>query len=759
MNKATLRLVMMTLIMLIASYGYAQVGINTDGTQPDNSSMLDIKSTNKGLLIPRMTEQQRLTINSPANGLMVYQIDGIKGFYYYSGQWIHLTDADSAVEKIDDLSDGKSDSDGTDDGSSIFLGINAGQNDDSSDNMNIGIGYQSMQTNISGAENTSVGFRTLYSNTNGNNNIAIGNAALYNNISGGKNVAIGTATLFKNTNLSNLVAVGYKALYRNSENAQGDLEGSANTALGSEAMVSNTLGYYNTATGYRSLAFNTTGYGSTATGYYAMYNNTEGKYNTAMGTSALFNNVSGNNNTSLGYHAGYNSTGNANVYLGTFAGYNETESNKLYIENTDAGASTALIYGEFGSDNTSTGNILRTNSEFQIGDPANAGYKFPIGRGTDGQILQTDSNGELSWVNLSNMGAQKIDDLSDGKSDSNTQYEGSSIFLGINAGLNDDSSNNMNIGIGFQSLQTNSNGQANVSIGYNSLYNCNAQYNVAVGKAALYNNTYGDKNVAIGTEALFGNDVKHGLVAVGYRALYHNSEGANYALEGSGNVALGEETLFSNTRGHFNTANGYRALYSNTTGWSNTALGYKAFYNGDVYDNSTALGYNADISASNQVRIGNADVTSIGGYAAWSNLSDGRFKTGVQENVPGLALLSKLRPVTYHLDMDALAKWQKTPDSLRLPESERLKAAEVQIGFIAQEVEQAAGELGFDFHAVDKPKNNNDRYGLRYAEFVPVLVKSIQEQQQTIEQQQKTIEQQQELLKKLESRIEALENK
>jgi len=102
--------------------------------------------------------------------------------------------------------------------------------------------------------------------------------------------------------------------------------------------------------------------------------------------------------------------------------------------------------------------------------------------------------------------------------------------------------------------------------------------------------------------------------------------------------------------------------------------------------------------------------------------------------------------------MDAIARYHKTPDSLRLAESEQLKAAEVQIGFIAQEVEEAAAALGFDFHGVDKPKNEESHYGLRYAEFVVPLVKGMQEQQAIIQEQQAMIE---ELVK----RIEELENK
>jgi hypothetical protein len=60
------------LLQLSGNSVTAQVGINTDNSTPDPSSILDMKSTEKGLLIPRMTRTQRNTINSPAEGLMVY---------------------------------------------------------------------------------------------------------------------------------------------------------------------------------------------------------------------------------------------------------------------------------------------------------------------------------------------------------------------------------------------------------------------------------------------------------------------------------------------------------------------------------------------------------------------------------------------------------------------------------------------------------------------------------------------------------------
>ena len=61
----------------------AQVGIGT--TNPSASALLELDSSNSGLLIPRMEESERLGIGSAANGLLVYQTDVVPGFYYYDG--------------------------------------------------------------------------------------------------------------------------------------------------------------------------------------------------------------------------------------------------------------------------------------------------------------------------------------------------------------------------------------------------------------------------------------------------------------------------------------------------------------------------------------------------------------------------------------------------------------------------------------------------------------------------------------------------
>ena len=76
-------LLIMTVVIVCIAHSSAQVGIGT--TTPDASALLDISSTNKGLLVPRMTQTQRLAIASPAAGLLVFQTDSPSGYYFYDG--------------------------------------------------------------------------------------------------------------------------------------------------------------------------------------------------------------------------------------------------------------------------------------------------------------------------------------------------------------------------------------------------------------------------------------------------------------------------------------------------------------------------------------------------------------------------------------------------------------------------------------------------------------------------------------------------
>jgi len=87
--------------LLLASSAFAQgVGINGTGAAADTSAILDLKSTSKGFLPPRMTQAERLAIVLPANGLVVFQTDGQAGLYYNVGtslapSWKLVADAGS----------------------------------------------------------------------------------------------------------------------------------------------------------------------------------------------------------------------------------------------------------------------------------------------------------------------------------------------------------------------------------------------------------------------------------------------------------------------------------------------------------------------------------------------------------------------------------------------------------------------------------------------------------------------------------------
>lgn len=79
--------------LLISLSVLAQTGIGI--TTPNASAKLEIASTDKGFLLPRMTSAQRTAITSPANGLLVYQTDSVTGFYVNTGTsaspvWLRL---------------------------------------------------------------------------------------------------------------------------------------------------------------------------------------------------------------------------------------------------------------------------------------------------------------------------------------------------------------------------------------------------------------------------------------------------------------------------------------------------------------------------------------------------------------------------------------------------------------------------------------------------------------------------------------------
>ena len=209
----------------------------------------------------------------------------------------------------------------------------------------------------------------------------------------------------------------------------------------------------------------------------------------------------------------------------------------------------------------------------------------------------------------------------------------------------------------------------------------------------------------------------------GYQSLYSNNTG-------NLNTAYGYQSLYSNSYGESNTAIGYQSLYSNATGHFNTALGFNAHSNVGNYHNSMGLGYDADPMASNRVHVGNSSVAWIGGQVGWSTYSDSRFKTDISDDVKGLEFISKLNPVTYNYDLNKMLDWKERHygerDSSDYKEKYEIESYRFS-GFLAQEVEAAALQVGYDFSGMCPPKHDKDFYSLRYSEFVVPLVKAVQE--------------------------------
>lgn len=299
---------------------------------------------------------------------------------------------------------------------------------------NTGIGFQALANNTTGIQNTAVGFQasTL---VNGSRNTSLGYAALSSNAAGGENTAIGNYALGRNTgsantaigheamfasgaSFSNSTAIGWHALFGNTVSGntavgynalQGSISATGNTAVGTSAL-NNETGGNNTALGSGAGFENQTGTNNTYVGFeagryntFAAGNNTflgyqsglyaTGSFNVALGSNTLKANAATANNVAIGYNALTTNTGTGNVAIGYNAASAETGSNKLYIENSNADANNALIYGEFNT------NIVRVNGTLQISNPATAnGYALPIVRGTNGQILQTDGAGATAWV-------------------------------------------------------------------------------------------------------------------------------------------------------------------------------------------------------------------------------------------------------------------------------------------------------------------------------------------------------------------------
>jgi hypothetical protein len=486
--------------------------------------------------------------------------------------------------------------------------------------------------------------------------------------------------------------------------------GYKNVFIGEGAGRSNTIGVNNTFSGYYAGFYNTTGNENTLLGYYAGYSNTTGQNNTFLGVNAGLGNTTGNNNTFIGRQAGYsNTTGSSNNFIGFQSGWFTT------IGGANVGLGNNSLYQNIsGSYNTAIGtNSIRSNltSSFNTGIGYNALYSVK-------------SNG---WNTAIGYNALRFD---------STGIE--SVAIGWHSLMYNQ--NSANTGLGSRTLENNKTGYANVAVGFSTLFtNILGANNTGIGQNVLFSNL-ADNNSALGAYALENNNNGIGNTALGTKSMRFNRSG-NY------NIAIGQNSMDSNKIGSLNIFVGTYTGSVDTMGSNNTFIGSNATSTVQNISNSSLLGNNTTVAVSNKIRLGNAAVTIIEGQVAYSFPSDKRFKYNIKEDVPGLDFVMKLKPVTYNFNTKAYDDFQSVnlPDTIkRLKEKQAIDFTSsskiVHTGLLAQDVEQAAKDLGYKFDGVHTPENESDNYSVAYTQFIMPLIKAVQEQQIEILKLKKEIE-------------------
>lgn len=274
----------------------------------------------------------------------------------------------------------------------------------------------------SALNNIAIGDAAMDALTQGDNNVAFGDNALGALTTGTSNIAIGLDSLQAVVSASSNVGIG--------QGAGTYVTGDANVAIGLSAMAGASSGTIsaanNVAIGENTMAFITTGIQNVAIGDDAGIAVTTGNYNVLIGSDAGDSLQTGHENILIGRDAGQNITsGSDNVIIGGVDADSATGSDQLKIASGDGGVT--WLAG------SSAGAIT-----------FNGAYTFPTSDGSNGQVLQTNGSGTLSFASVS--GGSGISDLVDdtspqlgGDLDTNSR----NIKFDDAHGIYDDSNNEM----------------------------------------------------------------------------------------------------------------------------------------------------------------------------------------------------------------------------------------------------------------------------------------------------------------------------
>ena len=558
------------LVCILPCFAYSQVGIGT--TSPNSNAILDLSSTNKGLLLPRLTSSQRTSISSPPKGLLIFDIDSSYMMYFDGSVWKGVQSTEgitnywkrskgetTLANSTDSVGIGKVpayqlDVTGAIQGDSFMSGGHTILNSKLTE-VHVGARTGTVST---GGYNFFGGYAAGQHNTIGNSNAFEGYGAGYNNLDGTANNFSGYEAGFNNTSGVYDIFIGYAAGIANTT-------GQRNIAIGPGAGFTMSTASYNNFIGYEAGYLNTSGFYNSFDGYAAGYSNTTGAGNTFHGAYAGQSNTTSDFNTCIGYLAGQATTGQRNTFVGTSAGY----ANNTGQYNTFSGINT-------GHENTS------------------GSYNTLYGGGANYNTTTGTGNSSLGF-----------------EAGHDNFYGSYNVNLGYRAGYHDKGTHNIFIG---------DSADANTFTTYNNAIAIGWNTTVSKSNSIILGNGV---DVGIGTSIpAYKLDVKGSISADtfllgGARAVYMKNA----------SVYLGPATGSSSVTGYYNVYAGLDAGLGTTTGHSNVGIGISAgaAYNssqntfiGDSADattggltNATAIGYNAKVSQSNSLVLGNSS-TSVG---------------------------------------------------------------------------------------------------------------------------------------------------
>jgi len=397
-------LLLLLLLLLARLTSQAQsVGIGT--ATPLAGAALEIRASDKGLLIPRLTATQRAGIAAPPQGLMVYQTDGSAGggpgtgFWYFGGNpaaWVFINPAGGAGDNLGNhtatqnlnlqanalvgtgaslgtavgvgvRADGGLNIGQNGVGNNVLLGYQAGQSLTPNVSSTLGLrnqfsGYQSGRATTTGINNQFDGYQSGYSNTTGNANYFGGFSSGYRNTTGSDNQFVGFFSGLNNTTGSSNQFSGYWSGYNNTTGSFNKFSGafsgftnqtgSYNQFDGYESGLRNTTGTLNHFSGYRSGTNNTTGSSNYFSGFQSGSSNITGSGHQFSGRNSGFANTTGNYNTFNGFQSGgNNTTGSNNQFSGRNSGFDNTTGDFNTFNGSQSGR-----YNTTGDNNTALGN-------------------------------------------------------------------------------------------------------------------------------------------------------------------------------------------------------------------------------------------------------------------------------------------------------------------------------------------------------------------------------------------------------------------